>query len=260
MTGLLPAAFLRREFRTLVTSRKSQLMGLLLLYTLAAVPFLLADPPPEVRAAVRSWFNSGSTFVVFLFVWIDLALNKTVVLLGALLSAGILLDERSRGLLDLYLSKPVSPETYYTVKAVAAALVFAWWYAFTAIVGALTLPYRVAGFEPAVFLALSAIHLFAGTFAVFLSGAIAQSFERRLSALLASMLAIMCVVGLAFLPFYDRDLWFVGAVNPFFHAISVFGELDRLTYGHVFGRVALLLAWNAVALAWGIHRVSGRDE
>jgi ABC-2 type transport system permease protein len=234
-------------------------MGLILLYTLAAVPFLLKSPPPEVVKAVESWFNNGSTFVVFLFVWIDLALNKTIVLLGAMLSAGIMVDERAKNILTLYLSKPFQAETYFATKTLAAALVFAWWYAITAVIGALTLPYRIAGFEPATFLALSTIHLFAGTFAVCLSATIAQSFDRRLSAFLASMLAIMLLVGLSFVPFYDADLWWLGALNPFYHAISIFSELDQLTYGHVLSRILILLGWNGIALAFGVRRVTGLE-
>jgi len=234
-------------------------MGLILLYALAAVPFLLENPPPEVVEAVESWFNNGSTFVVFLFIWIDLALNKTIVLLGAMLSAGIMVDERAKNILTLYLSKPVQPETYFATKTLAAALVFAWWYAITAVIGALTLPYRIVGFEPAAFLALSAIHLFAGTFAVCLSATIAQSFERWLSAFLASMLAIMLLVGLSFVPFYDADLWLLGALNPFYHAISIFSELDHLTYGHVLSRILILLGWNGIALAFGVRRVTGYE-
>ena len=258
MTRVIAWTFFRCEFWTLLKSRKSQSMGLILMVALVAVPFLLKNPPPEVVEAVESWFNNGSTFVVFLFVWIDLALNKTVVLLGAILSAGIMVDERARNILTLYLSKPIRPESYFASKTLAAALVFAWWYAFTAIVGALTLPYRVEGFQPATFLAVSAMHLFAGTFAVCLSATLSQSFERRLSAFLASMLAIMLLVGLAFLPFYNRDLWIIGALNPFYHAVSIFGELDHLNYGHVFSRILLLLGWNIAVLGFGLRRVAAR--
>lgn len=256
MTGIIAWPFFRREFSALLKSRKSQTMGLILLYTLAAVPFLLQHPPPEVVEAVESWFNNGSTFVVFVFVWIDLALNKTIVLLGALLSAGIVVDERARNILTLYLSKPIRPESYYASKTAAAVVVFAWWYGVTAIAGTLTLPYRIEGFQPVTFLAISSIHLFAGTFAVCLSSALSQSFERRRSAFLASMLAIMLLVGLAFVPFYDHDLWVIGALNPFFHAISIFSELDHLTYGHVISRILLLLGWNVAAIGFGIHKVS----
>ena len=259
MTGIISWRFFKQEFWTLFKCRKSQTMGLILLYALAAVPFLLENPPPEVVEAVESWFNNGSTFVVFLFVWIDLALNKTIVLLGAMLSAGIMVDERGKNILTLYLSKPILPATYFATKTLAAALVFAWWYAITAVIGAFTLPYRIVGFEPAPFLALSAIHLFAGTFAVCLSATIAQSFERRLSAFLASMLAIMLLVGLSFVPFYDTDLWLLGALNPFYHATSIFSELDHLTYGHVLSRILILLGWNGIALAFGVRRVTGYE-
>ena len=231
-------------------------MGLLLLYTLAAVPFLLQNPPPEVVEAIESWFNNGSTFVIFLFIWIDLALNKAIILLGALLSSGIMVDERARNVLTLYLSKPIRPESYFATKALAAIVVFAWWYLVTAGVAVLTLPYRIQGFDSPTFLAVSSIHLLAGTFTVGLSAVIAQSFDKRLSALLASMLTIMLLAGVAFLPFYDRDLWVVGALNPFFHAISIFGELDGMTYGQVMSRLGILLGWNVIVLWVGIRRVT----
>ena len=96
MTGVIAWTFFRREFWTLLKSRKSQTMGLILIYALAAVPFLLKHPPPEVVEAVESWFNNGSTFVVFLFVWIDLALNKTIVLLGAAITFSAMLTRSSR--------------------------------------------------------------------------------------------------------------------------------------------------------------------
>jgi ABC-2 type transport system permease protein len=251
--------FFRREFWTLLKSRKSQTMGLLLLYTLAAVPFLLQNPPPEVAEAIASWFNNGSTFVIFLFVWIDLALNKTMILLGALLSSGIMVDERARNILTLYLSKPIRPESYFASKVLAAILVFTWWYLVTACVAVLTLPYRIPGFHAPTFLAVSSIHLMAGTFTVGLSAVISQSFEKRFSALLASMLTIMLLAGVAFVPFYDRDLWLLGALNPFFHAISIFGELGNMTYGHVLSRLGILLGWNIVVLWMGIQRVAGRE-
>lgn len=260
MTGVIAWSFFRRECWTLLRSRRSQTMGLLLIYILAAVPFLLKQPPVEVAEAVESWFNNGSPFVIFMFVWIDLALNKTICFVGALLSAGIMLDERARNLLDLYLSKPITPESYYATKTLAAMVVFAFWYALTALLGVYFLPLSVRGFDPAVFLALSAIHVFAGTFAVALSAAIAQSFEKRLSALLFGMLTLSLLVGLAFVPFYDRDLWIVGALNPFFHAISIFGELDGLTYGDVASRILLLLGWNVVALWAGVRRLEGSDR
>jgi len=255
MTGVIAWTFFRRECWTLFRSRKSQLMGLILIYMLAAVPFLLQNPPPEIVRAIESWFNNSSTFVIFMFIWIDLALNKTIVLLGALLSAGIMIEERTRNILGLYLSKPIAPETYFASKTVAAMLVFAWWYALIAVVATLTLPFRIPGFSEPVFLSLSLIHMLAGTFAVALSATIAQSFEKRLSAFLGSMLAIMLLVGVAFVPFYDRDLWIVGALNPFYHAISVFGELDALTYTHILSRVFLLLGWNVVALGFGIRKI-----
>lgn len=252
-------SFFRHEVWTLFRSRKSQTVGLLLIYTLIAVPFILKEPPAEIVEAVKSWFNNGSTFVIFMFVWIDLALNKTITFLGALISAGIIVDERARNTLTLFLSKPIAIESYFASRALAAMTVFAWWYLLTAILGALTLPYRIEGFHRATFLALSLIHLFAGTFAVALSAAVAQSFEKKLSSLLFCMLTLSLLVGLAFLPFYDRDLWIVGALNPFFHAISIFGELDELTWGDVLWRVLLLAGWNVLALWYGIRRAAQRE-
>ena len=61
-----------------------------------------------------------------------------------------------------------------------------------------------------------------------------------------------------FLPFYNRDLWIIGALNPFYHAVSIFGELDHLNYGHVFSRILLLLGWNIAVLGFGLRRVAAK--
>jgi hypothetical protein len=73
-------------------------------------------------------------------------MNKISVLIGALLAAGIITDERSKAMLDIFLSKPVSPRRYFLVKLMAAAAVVIVIYLAAVIAGAIRFSYAVKGF------------------------------------------------------------------------------------------------------------------
>jgi ABC-2 type transport system permease protein len=152
--------FFRAEFFRVFKSRQTALVILSVVYAMVALPFLLAKPHEEILIAVRSWFGeSRLDFRLFLFVWFDLVMNKISVLIGAVLGAGIMTDERSKGMLDIFLSKPVTPRRYFLVKLAAASAVVVVIYLAAMLVGAIRFSYAVKGFDAGIFLLLASVHL-----------------------------------------------------------------------------------------------------
>ena len=121
--------FLLQEYQRIMRTRLTVLIWAVLLYTVAALPFLMAKPPPEVLHSIESWLGPGAVEAkLILFVWIDAAMNKLAVILGPLLAGGIVAAERAGGTLDLLAAKPIRAADYFTVKAatLAAALGATW--------------------------------------------------------------------------------------------------------------------------------------
>lgn len=252
----MSAGLLWQETRALLRSRRAKLAAGILLYSLVAAPFLLTRPPPEVAAAVSTWFRSEDPrFAMFLFIWMDLVLNKVAAITGVVLAGSIILDDDARGLLPLLLAKPVTRAEYFLTRLGAAAIVFALLFAGAALAGLAMFPARVPGFRPGVFLAASAVHLLGALFAVVLSGAMAVWVRRRLPAMLASMFVLLALVGTAFLGFYNPAWAGYVQVNPFSHAVSVLGHLDALRPADLLRPAALLIPTHAAVAALGALRV-----
>lgn len=251
----MTAALIWPEVRALLRARRTRLAAGLLLYALLAAPVLLANPPPHVSAAAAEWFSGDPAFALFLFIWIDLALNKLAAVVGVVLAGGIVREEQARGLLPLLWAKPITPGAYFLVKLGAAAIVFALLFATAAALGLLLFPWRVAGFQPLAFLVVSGVHMLGALFAVVLSATVAVLVPRRLTAMLTSLMLLMLLVGSAFLGFYNPAWAGWAAINPFYHAVWLLGQLDALTVAVVLRPVAILLVIHVLVTGVGVLAV-----
>lgn len=249
--------FLAQEYLRIMRSRLAILIWAVLIYSVAVVPFLMARPAPEVLDAVATWLGpQAANEKLILFIWVDAAMNKLAVILGPVLAGGIIAEERSRGTLDLLAAKPIGASDYFTVKLAAAAAAFATFYIATAVAALATFPWRVARFDATAFVALSAVHLFAGVFAVTFSATMAVFFERKLTGMLVSVAVLGTLVGLAFLGFYYPDFRAWSNFNPFFHGFVLIGSIDDYGIGDVLVPIVWLLGFNVVVTSIGRRRAA----
>ena len=249
--------FFVQEYLRIMRSRLALLIWGVLVYTIAALPFLMARPPPELLRFIADWLGPDAAEAkLLLFMWVDAAMNKLAVVLGPALAGGILVDERARGTLDLLTSKPILANDYFTIKLGAAATALATFYV-TACLGAiLTFPWRVSGFDVAAFAALSFVHLFAAVFAVTFSAAMATVFSRKLTVLLVSISALGLLAGAAFLGFYAPAYRTVSYLNPFFDGIVLIGSINQFGAVEMLLPVVLLIAFNVVFWLAGRYRAA----
>jgi ABC-2 type transport system permease protein len=247
--------FCAQEYLRIMRSRLAILIWAMLLYALAAVPFLVAKPAPELLHALGSWLGSDALQAkLILFMWVDAAMNKFAVILGPVLAGGIMAEERARGTLDLLAAKPISAGNYFTIKLAAAAAAFATFYGAACLIALFTFPWRIAGFVASEFVALSVVHVFAGLFAVTFSATMALYFKRKLTGMLVSIAVLGTLVGVAFLGFYYPAYRTVSYFNPFFDGIVLIGSIDEYGAADLLFPILLLLAFNLAALMIGRHR------
>lgn len=255
-TSLRP--FFIEEYLRIFRSRTAILIWLLQLYALAMVPFITRKPPPELTLALEAWLGAGSSPAkLLLFAWIDTAMNKFAAIFGPVLAGGIIVDERTRGMLDLFASKPIEARAYYTIKLAAASAMLATFYLAGTVGALLTFPWRTIGFRAGDFLALSSVHFFAALFAVTFSGAMAVTFRSKLAGMLASILILGLLVGLAFLGFYYPAYRAASHLNPFFNGVALIGSIDH--YGarrDIALPILLLILFNLAAVAIGRRRAA----
>lgn len=249
--------FLAQEYLRIMRGRLAILIWAVLTYSVAVVPFLMAKPAPEVLDAVASWLGPlAANEKLVLFIWVDAAMNKLTVILGPVLAGGIIAEERARGTLDLMAAKPISARNYFTIKLAAAGAAFATFYIATAVAALATFPWRVPRFDAAAFVALSAVHLLAGLFAVTFSATMAVCFERKLTGMLVSVAVLGTLVGLAFLGFYHPAFRAWSNLNPFFHGIVLIGSIDDYGVGDVLMPIVWLLGFNIVVASIGRRRAT----
>lgn len=223
------AGFFREEFFRVLKSRQAALVIASVVYAMVTLPFLLAKPHEEVLIALRSWFGESHLDLrFFLFVWFDLVMNKISVLIGAVLAAGIITDERSKGMLDIFLSKPVSPRRYFLVKLAAAVAVVIVIYLAAVGAGAIRFSQAVKGFDTGIFLLLASVHMLVAVYSVVFAGTMAVYFRHKLSAMLATIMGLSILVGCAFLGFYDPRFQTPSLLNPFYHAVVLIGSIDSV--------------------------------
>ena len=249
--------FFREEFFRVLKSRQAALVIAAVIYSMVALPFLLAKPHEEVLIALRSWFGESRLDLrLFLFVWFDLVMNKICILIGAALAAGIITDERSKGMLDIFLSKPVSPRRYFLVKLVAAVAVVTVIYLAAMFVGAIRFSHAVKGFDLGVFLILASVHLLVAVYSVVIAGTMAVFFRHKLTAMLATIMALSIFVGCAFLGFYDPRFRTPSLLNPFYHAVVLIGSIDSIGLADALRPILWLTGFNAVMAMIGARRAA----
>ena len=251
--GLRP--FFTQEYLRIMRSRLALLIWAVIIYTLAALPFLMAKPPPELLVFIEDWLGAESAHAkLLLFMWVDAAMNKLAVVLGPALAGGIIVDERSRGTLDLLAAKPIRPADYYTIKLAAAAAALATFYVAACFGAISTFPWRVGGFDILDFVALSMVHLFAALFAVTFAGAMATFFARRLTGMLVSVTVLGSLVGIAFLGFYYPAYRTVSFFNPFFNGIVLIGSIEHLRLLDMLSPIFVLVGFNLAFWLIGRYR------
>lgn len=248
-------SFFVQEYLRIMRGRLAKLIAAVMLYSVLAVPFIMERPPKELVNFLAGWLGGeGIQSKLVLFVWIDASMNKLAVILGTVLAGGIIVDEKSGGTLDLLLSKPVRAGDYFIVKLAASGAAFSSFY-LAGVLGALvTFPWRVPGFNPVDFLALSAVHLFAALFSVAFAGTMAVVFEQKLTGMLVSILVLGTLVSLAFLGFYYPQLRTVSYLNPFFNGIVLIGSINQYRAIDIAVPIAALIGFNIAISIVGRYR------
>jgi ABC-2 type transport system permease protein len=249
--------FFVQEYLRVMRSHLALLIWVVLIYTVVALPFLMAKPPPELLGFIKDWLGAESAHAkLLLFVWVDGAMNKLAVVLGPALAGGIIVEERARGTLDLLAAKPIAARDYYTIRLAAAATALATFYVAACIGAVLTFPLRVTGFPVLDFAALSAVHLFAALFSATFAGAMATFFSRRLTGMLVSVAVLGSLAGISFLGFYYPAYRTLSYFNPFFDGIVPIGSIGHLGLLDVLGPVVLLIGFNLAFWLIGRHRAA----
>ena len=104
------------------------------------------------------------------------------------------------------------------------------------------------------FVALSAVHVFAGLFAVTFSATMAVYFKRKLTGMLVSVAVLGTLVGVAFLGFYYPAYRMVSYFNPFFDGIVLIGSIDDYGAVDLLFPILLLVVFNLAAAVIGRRR------
>jgi ABC-2 type transport system permease protein len=241
--------------------RLARLIVALIIYSLIIAPFIMEKPPAELLHALASWLGPNEIQTKFiLFAWIDASMNKFAVILGPVLAGGIIVDERSRGILDVLIAKPIRAVDYFTVKLAASSAAFASFYLFGCVGALCTFPWRLKGFVVSDFLALSAVHFFAAIFAATFAGTIALFFRRKLTGLLVSIVILGTLVGFSWVGFINPAYLTISYLNPFFHGISVIAKIQNYGAWDIIQPIVVLIVCNLLVLAIGRHRATGVFE
>ena len=249
--------FLTQEYLRIMRSRTAVILWAMMIYALLALPFIMQKPQPELVHAIATWLGSDDVYgKLLLFMWVDASMNKFAMIMGPVLAGGIIVDERARGSLDIFASKPLWAADYFTMKLAASWGAFATFYLAGVVGAAMTFPWRVPGFDVGDLLALSAVHLFAALFAVTFSATMAVVFERKLIGMLVSFTVLAFFVGFAFLGFWAPAYRTVSYLNPFFDGVVLIASLNDYGTWDIVWPVLLLLGFNLAVAAIGRRRAT----
>ena len=251
----MKARFLWLDMRATLGERKTWLAAGMMIYAAISMPFVAAKPPEHVLSALKGWFSTSDPFILFLFIWTDLAMNKCILILGVVLAGSLLIRERETGQLAVLLSKPISPAAYFLARTLSACAVMGVLYLGTHLAAWPIIARSLPGFRPGLFFASMTVHLFAAFFTVCFSALMAVLIQKRAMAGLVSLLALSLLVSMAFIGFYNPAWSGISVFNPISHGISVLGHMDDLRPGHVLTPIAILVGMNAAVLALGALRV-----
>lgn len=233
--------------------RKTWLVVAMLTYAVLAVPVLLAAPPPHVRAAIAAVFHDPDPFAVFMFVWIDLVMNKVVAFIPVILASGVLLRERDTGVLALLAAKPISMPRYFLLRAGSVCAAMAVLHAATSLAAVLWFPGRVEGFRPATFLAAMALHLFVAVFATAFAATVIVGVGRRGAGTLAALVLLSLMVGFALVGFYQPAWSTAALLNPLTLGAQSMAHLHDLGPAVLLPPILALVALTAATIALGAH-------
>lgn len=239
------------DYLATLRERKTWIAAAMLAYAVLAIPVLFERPPAHVHDAIREWFGQDDPFALFMYLWIDLAMNKIAAFLPVVLASGVVLRERDTGVLAVLASKPISMSRYFVVRALSVCAVTATLYALAQLGGALWFGARIAGFRAGPFLAAMSLHAFAVVFATALSAAVAVWVGRRAAAALVSLGVLSSLVGLALVGYYQPAWREVSWLNPIALGSSSLGALDDLGVATLAPPMLALSALSAVAIAVG---------
>jgi ABC-2 type transport system permease protein len=251
----MKARWLWLDMRATLRERKTLWAAGLMLYAVLTMPVLVAKPPEHVLSALQGWFATSDPFILFLFIWTDLAMNKIIVTLGVMLAGGLFVRERETGQLAVLLSKPVSPAAYYRVRVLSACAVMAVLYVGAHLVVAPLVARNMPGFRWGLFFLSMGVHLFAAFFAICFSALVSVLLQKRALAVLVSLLVLFFLVGLAFMGFYNPAWSGLAFFNPITQGSSLLGHLEDVRPRHVLVPILLLTGLNAVLISLGALRV-----
>ncbi|WP_437317657.1 hypothetical protein [Sorangium sp. So ce385] len=246
------------DYLATLRERKTWLCAAMLAYAVVAVPVLLERPPEHVRAAIAAWLGDAGPFPIFMYVWIDLVMNKVIAFLPAVLASGVVLRERDAGVLPLLASKPLSLPRYFALRALSVCAVMLTLHAATQLAGAVYFAARVPGFRAGSFLGAMSLHAFAALFATALSAAIAAWVKHRGASALIGFATLGGLVGLALIGFYQPAWRAIALLNPIALGALGLGSLDDLgpsVLGPPMLALAALAALLIAAGAAGVRRM-----
>lgn len=241
------------DYAAALRERKTLLAVLMLVYAVVAIPILLANPPEHVREAITSWFADADPFAVFMFVWVDLVMNKVVAFIPVILASSVLLRERDTGVLAILAAKPISMPRYFVMRTVSVCAVMLTLYAATQLLAVLWLPGRVAGFRPATFLAAMSLHAFAAVFATAFAATVIVAVGRRGAGTLVALMLLGVLVGLALVGFYQPAWYTYTLANPLTLGALAMGRLEHLDAGVLLPPMLALILLTALTIAVGAH-------
>jgi ABC-2 type transport system permease protein len=239
------------DYRATMKERKTWIAGAMLLYAVVAIPVVLERPPEHVRETIAAWFGNPDPFVVFMFIWIDLAMNKSIAFIPIVLGSGILLRERDTGVLAVLGAKPLSMSRYFVIRASSACAAMFTLYALAQLLGALWFSVKIPGFRPGTFLAAMSLHALGGVWATALTATIAVAVRRRIVAALVSIAVLGLLVGLALVGYYQPAWQTLTLANPISLAALAMGKLGALDVSVLAPPMLALIVLTAVTMALG---------
>lgn len=239
------------DYLAMLRERKTWLGVAMMAYAMFAMPFLLERPPEHVQRAITTWFGASDPFVLFMYVWLDLVMNKITAFLPVVMASGLVLRERDAHVLPLLASKPISLSRLFAVRAVSACAVVGTLHVGTQLAGAVWFSMRVPGFRIAPFLGAMSVHLFAALFATALAASIGAWIRRRAASALVGFAVLNGLVGLALIGFYQPAWRGITMLNPITLGSRALGHLEDLRPAVVLGPMGALLCLTAATVALG---------
>jgi ABC-2 type transport system permease protein len=239
------------DYLATLRERKTWLGVVIMTYAMFSMPILLERPPEHVRRAITTWFGPADPFVVFMYVWLDLAMNKVIAFLPVVMASGVVLRERDNRVLPLVASKPISMPRYFALRTISACAVIATLHVGTQLVGAFWFSMRVPGFRVASFLGAMSLHLGAALFATALAAAIAAWVKHRTASALVGFAVLNGMVGLALVGFYQPAWRGVTMLNPITLGSSALGHLESLRVTVIVIPMVALVCITVVTIAIG---------